>query len=120
MTQRDHGSFDDDGWTPEERARIVALSSGQLPPAELKERTVSALRSRGLLVGQTRFSTPLILGLLLAASIVFAAGALVGFAAANRRPEANVPDHAVASTRSVAQLDSADSAARQTRHVVWY
>lgn len=117
--QKDHRSFDENEWMPDERARFAGLTAERLPPPQVEQRTVAALRERGLIGRRTRFSPPLIIGLLLAASIVFAAGALVGYAAANRRP-ANAPGRAVASTRSVAQLDSADSTARRARHVVWY
>jgi hypothetical protein len=115
----DQRSFDENEWTAEERASLAALSADRTPPSALKQRTVHALRDRGLLGKRSRFSTPMILGLLLAASVVFVAGALVGYVAANRRPPA-MPERAVAVTRSVAQLDSADSAAQRTRHVVWY
>jgi len=117
--QKDQRSFDESEWTADERARFAALSTERLPPPELEQRTVAALRERGMLGRRSRFSPAVIIGLLLAASIVFVAGALVGYAAANRKP-AVVPDRSVASTRSVAQLDSADSTARRARHVVWY
>jgi len=115
----DQRSFDENEWTAEERARFAALGAERVPPPQLEQRTVTALRERGLLGRRSRISPPVIIGLLLAASIVFAAGALVGYAAANRKP-AQVPERAVASTRSVAQLDSGDSTARRARHVVWY
>ena len=117
--QSDQRSFDENEWTADERARFAALGSERVPPPQLEQRTVVALRERGLIGRRSRFSPPVIIGLLLAASIVFAAGALVGYAAANRKP-ADVPGRSVASTRSVAQLDSADSTARRARHVVWY
>jgi hypothetical protein len=117
--QNDRRSFDENEWTAEERARFAALSTERLPPAELEQRTAQALRSRGLLGPRTRFSGPMIIGLLLAASIVFAAGVLAGYAAANRRPSAT-PERAVATSRSVARLDSVDSSLQRTRHVVWY
>jgi len=115
----DHGSFDEHEWTDSERARLAALGSERVPPASLKQRTVRALRDRALIGRPARFSTPLIVGLLLAASVVFAAGALVGYTIANRRPSA-AAEPTVASARSVAQLDSVDSTTRKARHVVWY
>jgi hypothetical protein len=113
------GSFDDNEWTPEERARLGALSADRLPPAELKHRTASALRERGLLRGEVRLSSRVVIGLLLAASVVFAVGALVGYAAANRRP-AVAPETTVAATREVAKIDSPPAPAKPARHVVWY
>jgi hypothetical protein len=117
--QNDKRSFDENEWTAEEHARLAALSAERLPPADLERRTAQALRNRGLLGPRTRFSGPVIVGLLLAASIVFVAGVLAGYAAANRRTNA-APEHAVATTQSVARLDSVDSSLQRTRHVVWY
>jgi hypothetical protein len=117
--RHDHEAFDENEWTADEQARFAALSSERLPPAALKQRTMRALGNRALLGRRTTISPPLIVGLLLAASVVFAVGALVGYAAANRRPSEG-PTPTVAATRAVAQLDSADSANRHTRHVVWY
>jgi hypothetical protein len=114
----DHGSFDEQEWTAEERARFSALSREHTPPPELERRTTHALRDRGLL-GRRRISARVVVGLLLAASLVFAAGALVGYAAAARRPAPAI-EPSVASTRSVAQIDTTDSATPRTRHVVWY
>ena len=119
MIGHDHESFDENQWTAEEQARFAALISERLPSATLKQRTVRALRNRALLSRRAMISPPLIVGLLLAASVVFAAGALVGYVVANRRPS-ETPAPTLAATRAVAQLDSADSATRRTRHVVWY
>ena len=119
MMRNDHRSFDENEWTAEERAALAALSTERLPPPDLEGRTVQALRTRGLLGSRTRLSPPIIIGLLLAASIVFVAGVVAGYAAANRRPSAT-PERAVATTRSVARLDSVDSSLQRTRHVVWY
>jgi hypothetical protein len=117
--RNDQRSFDENEWTDEERARFATLSADRSPPAELEQRTVRALRDRGLLGRRSRLSPPIMLGLLLAASVIFVVGALVGFTAASRR-SSGAPERAVASTRSVAQIDSADSALAKTRHVVWY
>jgi hypothetical protein len=117
--RNDNGSFDESDWTADERARLTALSSERIPPSALKQRTVRALHDRALLGRPARISTLRIVGLLLAASIVFVAGAFVGYAVANRRPT-GATEPLVASTRAVAQLDSVDSATRKARHVVWY
>jgi hypothetical protein len=117
--RNDERSFDENEWTAEERARFAALSAERQPPAEMEHLTMQALRSRGLLGRHSRFSAPMIVGLLLAASVVFVAGLLAGYAAASRRP-AGPTEQSVASARSVARLDSVDSSLQRTRHVVWY
>jgi hypothetical protein len=119
MMRNDHGSFDENDWTAEEKSRLATLRGERVPPPALKQRTIRALRNRALLGRSPTISPPLVVAMLLAASVVFAAGALIGYRLANRQPAA-VHDQEIASTRSVAQLDSVDSAARRTRHVVWY
>lgn len=112
----DDRRFDDNEWTPEERARVAALSVTRVPPAGLKQRTMRALRDGGH-IGRRGVSPWVVVGGLLAATIVFAAGALVGYAAANRRPAPSGPA-TVTATRAVAQIDS--TKAEPMRHVVWY
>jgi hypothetical protein len=112
----DDRSFDENEWTPEERARIAALSTHRVPPAELKQRTMRALRGEGY-IGRRRVSTWVVIGGLIAATIVFGAGAFVGYAAATRRSAPSAPA-TVGATRAVAQIDSTDKA--PARHVVWY
>jgi hypothetical protein len=118
MKPNDDRSFDENEWTPEERARLGALNAERVPPPELEWRTLSALKQQGMLGGRQRLSTRFVVGALLAASAVFVAGALVGYAAANRRPAAIAPP-AVASTRAVAQIESTVPAT-PAKHVVWY
>src|SRR5262249_18342363 len=81
LMRNDDRSFDENEWTPEERARIAALSTHRVPPADLKERTTRALRDQGH-IGRPRVSTWIIVGGLIAATLVFGAGALVGYVAA--------------------------------------
>lgn len=119
MKANDDRSFDENEWTPEERARLGALSAERVPPPELERRTVSALRQQGLVGGRWRVSTRFVVGALLAASAVFVAGALVGYAAANRRAAPSAPP-AVASNRAVAQIESTVVPAAPAKHVVWY
>lgn len=112
----DDRSFDENEWTSEERARLASLSTHRVPPAELKQRTIRALRDQGL-VGRRRISTLVVVGGLIAATIVFGAGAFVGYAAASRRAAPGASP-TVTATRAVAQIDSIDNA--PARHVVWY
>jgi anti-sigma factor RsiW len=116
--RNDDRSFDENEWTPEERAHIAALSAHRVPPAELKQRTLHALRAQGY-IDRRRVPAWIVVGGLIAATLVFGAGALVGYAAASRRSAPSVPTP-VAATQSVAQLDSAAKATPATRHVVWY
>ena len=83
----------DNEWTPEELAQFRALDLERAPGV----RTVFALA---------------------AASVVFAAGTVVGYAAGARR--ATVP--AVAPTAAaLAKVDSSSAAQRQqTRQVIWF
>jgi len=116
---RENRSFDHE-WSDEERARLRAFGNERTASPELKDRTIAALQSRRLLEGKSRvrFPMPVVIGMLLAATIVFVAGALVGYAAANRRTvEPSQPSVAV--TRAVARVDSVDSVVTG-RHVVWY
>jgi hypothetical protein len=115
----DHRPFDENEWTTEERARVAALSERRVPPPELKQLTIGTLRREGYIGGSRRRSTWIAVGGLLAASLVFAAGALFGYLAASRRA-IQAPPPSVATTRSVAQLDSAANQVTPTRHVVWY
>jgi len=113
-----HDDFTKDDWTPEERALFASLSQGRIPSNELKARTTDALRRRGLLERQPRARSTRILALLAAASAIFIAGALVGFAAAQRsvRPINN----ARTATRQDVAEAAAPSSNPPTRHVVWY
>jgi hypothetical protein len=119
MTPNDNRPFDENEWTAEERARFATLAAHRLPPPELKRRTLRALRERGYL-GRHGPSTGLIVGGLVAAAAVFAAGAAVGYAAANREPVTvrTVPA-SFAANRAAAHPDSANTTPA-TRHVVWY
>jgi len=116
--RNDDRSFDESEWTPEERARLADLSTHRVPPGELKERTMRALRDQGH-IGRRRIPAWIIVGGLIAATLVFGAGALVGYAAATRRSVPSVASP-VAATRAVAQIDSTANATPAARHVVWY
>jgi hypothetical protein len=114
----EHESFDQNEWTAEERAQLDALSRELAPPRELKTRTIRGLRGDGHLRPTRDISLRVVAGLLLAASLVFSAGALVGYRAAQRR--ASPRETAVTATRhDVARIDS-DTTSSPVRHVVWY
>jgi hypothetical protein len=121
MTNDDNRPFDENDWTAEERARFATLSAHRIPPAELKQRTVRALRERGYLARRGP-STGLVVGGLVAAAAVFAAGALVGYSAAERRSPAIAAPAALVSfsTNRAVTLDSSAKTVPITRHVVWY
>jgi len=113
----EHESFDQNEWTAEERAQLDALTRELAPRPELKTRTIRALRDDGHLRPARDISFRVVAGLLLAASLVFSAGALVGYAAAQRRlptreTAGKAPQH------DVARVDSDTTST--VRHVIWY
>ena len=113
----EHESSDESEWTPEERARLDALPRELAPRPEVKTRTILALRRNGHLRPAREISVRTVAGLLLAASLVFSAGAFVGYMAAQRR--AAKPDTAAtAPQHDVAHVDSDTTST--VRHVVWY
>lgn len=115
----EHESFDQNEWTAEERAQLDALTRGLAPRPELKTRTILALRSGGHLHPRREISLRAIAGLLLAASLLFSAGALVGYTAAQRRATIR-PTAPTATQREVARVDSDTAQPSSVRHVVWY
>lgn len=119
MMHNEDRPFDENEWTAEERGQFARLSTHRVPPAELKRRTLRALRERGHF-GRHGPSTGLVVGGLVAAAAVFAAGAAVGFAAANHQSTTvrTVPV-SFAANRATAAIDSTSNTPA-TRHVVWY
>lgn len=116
----DH-SFDE--WTPEERAQLAKVGNHRSPRAELKSRTLRALRDRGLLgaAGPQRKSPRFVIGLA-AAVVVFAVGMAAGYGIGLRRQSETRRDSVnggvAGVTREVARIDSAS--ATTARHVVWF
>ena len=120
MIDNEDRPFDENEWTAEECARFAALSAHRIPPAELKRRTVRVLRERGYF-GRRTPSTGLVVGGLVAAAAVFAAGAAVGYSAAERKPvPATTIPVSFAANRGAAPIDSIPQPAPATRHVIWY
>jgi len=113
----EHESFDQNEWTPQERAQLDALTRELAPRPELKTRTIRALRGEGQLQPARDISLRVVAGLLLAASLVFSAGALVGYTAAQRRA-APRDNPATPAQHDVARVDSDTTST--VRHVVWY
>ena len=114
-----HDQFDDNEWTADERVQLDALATERRPSAALKARTLGVLRAEGIIQDRPRISMVMIASLALAASLVFAAGALVGYSAAARRTT-ETPERETASVRAVARNDSAPATAQASRHVVWF
>ena len=112
-------SFDQNEWSSDERAQLDALTRELAPRPELKTRTILALRSNGQLRSARDISLRAVVGLLLAASLVFSAGALVGYTAARRHATTPV-EAANPAQHEVARVDSDTTAAPAVRHVVWY
>jgi len=113
----EHESFDQNEWTAEEQSQLDALTRELAPQPELKTRTILALRGDGHLRPARDVPLGIIAALVLAASLVFSAGALVGYAAAQRRA-APRDTAAKASQHDVARIDSDTTST--VRHVVWY
>lgn len=119
MTDR---SFDDNGdWTAEERERLAAVGRHRSPRAELKSRTMGALRDQDLIGAERRGWPRRTIGLAAAAVVVFAGGVLTGYGVAHRATDQEPANTAAASaTREVARADTVPPAASNGRHVVWF
>ena len=109
--------FDENEWTPDELAQLRALDTERMPGASLKARTTRALRSEHL-VGWRWHASPRMLLVLAAASVVFVAGAIAGYAAGSRRAVARGASSPPPT--AIARADSAVVAPRPTRQVIWF
>lgn len=130
-----HNEFTEDDWTPEERALFASLPSERIPPSELKTRTIDAVLRHAAPARRPIASRRRAFLLAAASSLIFIAGAFVGYAAA-RRSLHPVNESRMATTRQeVARAGSESSSAnptgtglntstttnsQPTRHVVWY
>jgi len=117
MTANDE--YSDDEWSPDEDALMASLPRERVPSAELKARTLEAVRHVGATtVGRRSSRNTFILAA--AACLIFIAGAVVGFAAARRsaRPPNEPP--VTASNRAVARSDTPILILQPEGHVVWY
>jgi hypothetical protein len=111
----------EDGLTSEELAALSSLTAERVPPARLKARTVRALADAGRLRPMQRVTPRLMLVFSAAASVVFIAGAALGYAAALRHLQ-RTPSEAATSvpSRAVARVEPSDSTAVLRRQVVWF
>jgi hypothetical protein len=111
----------EDELTSDELAAFRDLSTERMPPAELKDKTVSALIGTGRLRPTRRFTPRVMLMLATAASVVFVAGAGLGYEAAMRQVKRkSVEAVAPATSRAVARADASDTADHSKRQVVWF
>lgn len=110
--------FNEDDWTAEERALFDALPTDRIPPSGLKARTLEAV---GLRHPNATWTPPRrAMAIAIAASLIFIAGAFVGYVAARRA--ANPINDARAGTphEAVVRADNPTSNTQPTRHVIWY
>ena len=113
-----HDESMNDGWTPDEAERLAALPLERIPPHDLKRRTIEAARSAGHLRSRPTYIRRSV-ALLVAASAIFVAGTLLGYALARR---ATPQPKTTAATRSdgLAFTQSFKINSDSGRHVVWY
>ncbi len=110
--------FDGDEWSAEENAQIRSLPQERVPPHALKGKTIAALHHHGFLAAPVSASPRRTIALLAAASVIFIAGALVGYLAARRAPVPDVEPR-MANREQVAKAESVSNT-QPVRHVVWY
>ena len=112
-------SFDEVEWRDDERAALNALPRERAGSWRLREQTTAALRNDGTL----RARRPLLramVPLALAASLLFAAGGIVGYAIARRSVAAPAGDEATASRVALDTSVQTPPATDSVRHVVWF
>jgi hypothetical protein len=114
-------TYDDftDDWTPEEQALLASLPNERIPPAGLKIRTASAVRDHVAASVLSAGSRRRAIGLVAAATVIFATGTLVGYLTARRSMPANGQRPvAVHNTLAKARQDTLKT--NQMRYVIWY
>jgi hypothetical protein len=113
-----HEEFDTDEWSAEDKTLLASMARERVASHALKGRTMAALHDHGFLTTASSASPRRTIALLAAASVIFIAGALVGYFAARRAP---VPDTLprVANRDQLAKAESANNI-QPVRHVVWY
>lgn len=107
-----------DEWSADENAQLGSLARERIPSHELKGKTIAALHGHGFLAAPVSASPRRTMALLAAASVIFIAGALVGYLAARRAPAPAVEPR-MANREQVAQAESVNNT-KPVRHVVWY
>jgi len=114
----DHRTFEDDDWTADDLAHLGTLDAERAPGPELKRQTIDALRARALLRPGRYITGRIVAGMAAAASIIFALGAVAGYATATRLTAARASE-SVEPPRAVARADSTTTAVPK-RQVVWF
>jgi hypothetical protein len=107
-----------DEWTAAERAQLDALATERAPSPDLKGRTIAAARAAGYLRPKSPVTATRTIKLLAAASLIFAAGTVVGYALARRA--VSRASRASANREAVAAVSSFVIDTDPGRHVVWY
>jgi len=102
-----------DEWDDDLRARLESLPMERVPSSGMKQRTMNAARAAGHVRTGSRSRVSRTVMLLAAASLIFAAGTLLGYALATRATRASQPAPATFARGFTINSDP-------TRHVVWY
>jgi hypothetical protein len=110
--------FEGDEWSAEDKALLASMARERIPSHALKSRTIAALHNHGFLIAPNSAAPRRTIALLAAASVIFIAGALVGYFAARRAPAAETQPR-VANRDQLAKAESANNI-QPVRHVVWY
>jgi hypothetical protein len=110
--------FESTEWSAEEHAQIGSLARERIPSHALKGRTIATLHHHGFLAAPANASPRRMIALLAAASVIFIAGALVGYLAARRATAPDVEPR-MANRDQVAQTESVNNN-QPVRHVIWY
>ena len=105
-------------WTEDDAARLAALPRERIQPHDLKRRTLAAARSAGYLRSRPK-RVGLTIALAAAASAIFVAGTLLGYALARRaapQPKTTASTHSDGLASTQGFRINTDTG----RHVVWY
>jgi len=111
---RDDERHSADDWTTLEKSRLDSLPRARTPSDLLKTRTVVELRQRGLVTHRASASVSRAALIVVAASLVFVAGGVVGYRLALTRVEAQ------ARLATVAPESEPDARSANAEHVVWF
>jgi hypothetical protein len=114
----DHKDSLNEEWSAEDQARLAAMQTGRTPSPDLKRRTMTAARAAGFLRPKPRVRG-VTLALVAAASLVFAAGALLGYELGRR---ATTPANAgsAANHEAVAAARAINIESDPKRQIIWY
>ena len=116
----DNRPFDENEGAADEPVELDGLQVERFPSAALKRRTIEELHERGLVRSKRALAPRTIAALAAAASVVFAAGAFVGYATASRRVAPHIVEPVATTNAVVARVDSVTPPSRATKQVVWF